>query len=83
MKQHEREYFVSRLRSGMYLVEYENFRLKVVSPTIEDEFYINKAFMEAFEEAYHQELMTQDDMQEWMYEKGPKNTTKIKGGLTN
>ena len=51
MKQHEREYFVSRLRSGMYLVEYDNFRLKVVSPTIEDEFYINKAFMEAFEEA--------------------------------
>ena len=81
MKQHEREYFVSRLRSGMYLVEYDNFRLKVVSPTIEDEFYINKAFMEAFEEAYHQELMTQDDMQEWMYEKGlwtEEDDTKLK-----
>tara|TARA_B100001094_G_scaffold175162_1_gene169354 strand:+ start:3801 stop:4847 length:1047 start_codon:yes stop_codon:yes gene_type:complete len=70
MKHHEREYFVSRLRSGTYLVEYENFVLKIVPPTIEDEFYINKSFMDAFDIAYHQDLMTADDMEEWMYERG-------------
>ena len=59
MKHHEREYFVSRLRSGTYLVEYENFVLKIVPPTVEDEFYINKSFMDAFDPK--QQLIQQGD----------------------
>tara|TARA_R100001377_G_C3189833_1_gene110088 strand:+ start:517 stop:1563 length:1047 start_codon:yes stop_codon:yes gene_type:complete len=69
MKQHEREYFVSRLRSGFYIVEYDNIKLKVVTPSIEDEFYINQVFMDSYDNAYRQELMTQEEMLEWMYEK--------------
>lgn len=69
MKQHEREYFVSRLRCGIYLVEYQKFTLKVVSPTIEDEFYINKAFMDSFAFARDQDIMTSDEIEGWMYEK--------------
>lgn len=70
MKQHEREYFVSRLRSGFYIVDYDNIKLKVVLPTIEDEFYINQEFMNSYDDAYQQDLMTQEEMLEWMYEKG-------------
>jgi hypothetical protein len=35
MKQHEREYFVSRIRSGFYNIKYDNSLIRVLTPTIE------------------------------------------------
>ena len=69
MLQHEREYFVSRLRTGIYFLDYEKFKLKVLSPTAEDEFFINHAYKEAYDEAFMQDVMTHEDMLFWMYEK--------------
>ena len=40
MKQHEREYFISRVRTGIYYVDHEDIRLKIYTPSIDDEFYI-------------------------------------------
>lgn len=69
MLQHEREYFVSRLRSGIYFLDYDNIKLRILSPTIEDEFFINEAYRQAYEDAYSQEVMTQEEMLSWMFDK--------------
>ena len=62
MLHHEREYFVSRIRAGFYIVSYDKFRLKVVSPGLEEDFYINQAFMDGYEDAFRQDLMTKQEM---------------------
>ena len=56
MKQHEREYFISRIRSGVYIINDQDLKLKlkIYAPTIEGdpelcEVY-NSAYAEAFEE---------------------------------
>lgn len=69
MKFHEREYFVSRIRSGMYIFNTNNITLKVLPPTIEDELFINEAFRDAYVNAMKQGLMTEEDMIEWMISK--------------
>ena len=69
MLQHEREYFVSRLRSGTYYIDYEGIKLKVLPPTVEDQFFINAAYKEAYDEAFSQDVMTNEDMMFWMYQK--------------
>ena len=38
MKQHEREFFVYRIRSGKYFIDYNNIRLKIITPTIDEQF---------------------------------------------
>tara|TARA_Y100000361_G_scaffold153879_1_gene177039 strand:- start:6678 stop:7736 length:1059 start_codon:yes stop_codon:yes gene_type:complete len=70
MLQHEREYFVSRLRSGTYYIDYEGIKLKVLPPTVEDQFFINAAYKEAYDDAFSQDVMTNEDMMFWMYQKG-------------
>jgi len=69
MKFHEREYFVSRIRSGIYIFNSNNITLKVLPPTIEDELFINEAFRDAYVKAMQQGLMTEEDMIEWMVSK--------------
>jgi len=70
MLQHEREYFVSQLRNGVYYIDHAGLKLKVLSPTIEDTYFINLAYKQAYDEAYSQDVMTEEDMLFWMYEKG-------------
>jgi hypothetical protein len=82
MKQHEREYFISRIRSGLYTVKYNESRLKILTPTIEDELEINEAFMESYESSLERGLKTEDEMIEWMIERGlweNKDEERIKG----
>jgi hypothetical protein len=66
MKQHEREYFVSRLRSGVYCINHDNISLKVVTPTLEDEFQVNEAHRIAYQQALDDDLMTEEEMLDWM-----------------
>ena len=66
MKQHEREYFVSRLRSGVYCINHNNISLKVVTPTLEDEFQANEAHKIAYQQALDDDLMTEEEMLDWM-----------------
>ena len=66
MKIHEREYFISRVRSGIYDIEQDGITLTIVSPTIEDEYAISLAYMKSYERALEAELMTEDEMLDWM-----------------
>lgn len=82
MKQHEREYFVSRIRSGFYIVKFNESILKVFAPTIDDEFEINQAFMDSYESSLDRGLKTEDEMIQWMIERGlweDKDEKRIEG----
>ncbi len=68
MNVYEREYFVSRVRSGIYFLKDEGLRIKVVSPSMEDEFLANDIFMESFFKFKDEGIMTKDDMDAWMKE---------------
>ena len=70
MQQYEREYFVSRIRSGIYIVDYNGIKLKILPHTIEDEFEANQVYMDTFNCAVEDEIKTFDEMHEWAKDKG-------------
>lgn len=70
MQQYEREYFVSRIRSGIYIVDYNGIKLKILPHTIEDEFEANQVYMDTFNRAVEDEIKTFDEMHEWTKDKG-------------
>lgn len=69
MKQHEREYFVSRIRSGFYNIKDGNLKLKILTPTLEQEFELHETYQEAYEKAIIEQFMTEDEMLLWMKER--------------
>lgn len=69
MNAYEREYFVSRIRCGFYLVEAEGHIIKVMTPTLEDMFYASEVFQKSMQEAIKDGFKTEDEMLEWMREK--------------
>ncbi len=69
MKQHEREYFVSRVRSGVYYITVDEKTICVKSPTLEDEYFINEKFKEQYDKCLDEGLKTEDDILEWMKSK--------------
>lgn len=82
MNPYEREYFVSRLRSGAYYIKLNGIRIKVLTPTIEDEFFANEAFQQTYEEAMIDGIYTESEMSEWMEERGlwtKEQEAKIEG----
>jgi hypothetical protein len=70
MKQHEREYFVSQIRAGIVYVVENDVTLKILNPTIEQQLESSLVFDRAYSDAYRDEVMSQDDMMEWMREQG-------------
>jgi hypothetical protein len=70
MSSYEREYFVSRIRSGIYFIDLGVVRIKVLTPTVEDEFLSNEAFRETYEQSLSDDIFTEDQMAEWMLERG-------------
>lgn len=82
MNSYEREYFVSRVRSGVCYLKLNNERIKVLTPTIEDELLANEIFMESFDQARSDDTFTNDEMLEWMQDRGlwtKEKDDKIKG----
>ena len=69
-KQHEREYFVSQIRAGIVYIVEEEITLKIFNPTIEQQLESSFVFDKVYSEAYRDEVMSQDDMMEWMLEQG-------------
>ena len=69
MTPYEREYFVSRIRSGFYLIKLSDFDVKVLTPTSEDDFYANQVFMDSYDRSRADDLMTEDEMVVWLREK--------------
>jgi hypothetical protein len=70
MKQHEREYFISRLRSGVIIIRERGLKLKVYTPTIEEEYEANQVYADAYDEAFRDEVMGEEEMLKWMQERG-------------
>lgn len=66
MNLYEREYFVSRIRSGFFLLKLENLNIKILTPTIEDEYLANEVYMSSFDQARSDNIFTFDEMLEWM-----------------
>lgn len=82
MNTYEREYFVSRLRSGIYFIKLNGVKIKVLPPTIEDEYLANEVFQESYDQALMDDIFTEDEMWEWMAERGlwsQEKDDKIKG----
>ena len=82
MKQHEREYFVSRIRTGFYLIKDGEIKLKILTPTLEEDFELNDIYQNAYEQARIDNFMTEDEILEWMKEKNiwtEEDETKIDG----
>ena len=50
MKQHEREYFVSKVRSGKYYIKYKDIKLTVLTPTIDDLYFIEEKYHDTYNE---------------------------------
>jgi hypothetical protein len=69
MKQHEREYFVCTLRSGAIPVRCEDAKLHILTPTIDILCDAEDIAATAFDEAYMNDIMSDDDMRIWMIEK--------------
>ena len=82
MKQHEREYFISRIRSGIYTIKINGLTLKIYQPTIEQEFEINQIFQESYAQAIEDDFMTEDQALQFMIYQGlwsEQDDEKIEG----
>jgi len=87
MNHYEREYFVSRIRSGIHLIKQGNRTFKLLTPTLEEDYMSNEVFNKAYDEAVMDGRMSEDEMLDWMIEKGFWTSEKdqllkdIKGNL--
>lgn len=70
MKPYEREYFVSRIRSGVTYLKLDKIRVKVLTPTLEDELIANECFLETYEKCVDEDIMTEQQMMNWMLDRG-------------
>ena len=64
----EREFLVFRIRSGVYRIPYNGFTVKILTPTIEDEFEACEVYDRSYYEAMNDDIMTQEECLEWMME---------------
>jgi hypothetical protein len=82
MKQHEREFFISSVRSGKVLVKTNNIKLHIIPATFDQVLESCEIYNEAYENAFIQEIMCEDDMDNWMREHEiwtTEDDNKIKG----
>lgn len=66
MKQHEREFFISLIRSGNVYVKSGETRLTIKPPTIEQTFESCEVYNESYERGLVDGIMSEDEMLEWM-----------------
>jgi hypothetical protein len=82
MKQHEREYFIARIRSGLFTFNRGGLKLKVFAPKLEDDVEFHEGYIKAYSEAFEDGVMNEDEMLSWMEEKElwlPEDQDRIKG----
>lgn len=70
MSPYEREYFVSRVRSGVHTVKQNGIIFTIRCPFLEDECIANEVFMDAYDKARSEDFMTEDEMYQWMEYRG-------------
>ena len=83
MKQHERDFFVSTIRSGVTYLEFSDIGvIEILSPTHEDYYFINKAYIESYKKNKEDGVLEQDEILQIMINKGlwtQKDDDRIKG----
>ncbi len=82
MKQHDREYLISRIRCGYYTVRENGLTLKICTPTMEDEYDMNEAYVDAYEKALYDGFQTEEQILEWMISRdlwGEEDDQKVEG----
>lgn len=70
MKHHEREYFISKVRSGFYPIDMFNKVGKIITPTVEQEFIINQTYQDCYEKNMDSGINTQSEMLEYCIRNG-------------
>lgn len=68
MKHHEREFFVSMIRSGKVFVNHKNTNIEIRPLTIDQSFKACQIYNTAYENALSEEMMTEEDVNQWMIE---------------
>lgn len=68
MKYHEREFFIALIRSGKIFITENNLHLEIRPLTVEQSFRSCQIYQLAYEKAYSEEFMTEDDLKLWMFE---------------
>ena len=68
MNPYEREYFISRLRTGFYILSDGPTKIKLLAATIEQEYEVNEVYIDAYNSCVMDGILTEDEMQEWMIE---------------
>jgi hypothetical protein len=79
MKQHEREFFISLIRSGKYFVK----DLVIIPPTIDQYLLACKIYNDAYQQAYVDGMMDEEEIDLWMrgQELWTEEDDKISEGL--
>ena len=62
MKQHEREFFIYRIRSGTII----SGETEIRPPTIRNKAIATERYVSAYNEAIADDMMTEDEINEWM-----------------
>jgi len=68
MKQHEREFFISLIRSGNIYIN-NKVNLVIKPPTLEQSFESCQIYNDSYQRSYIDGIMSEDEMLEWMIEK--------------
>ena len=68
MKQHEREFFIASIRSGKILIKHPSYKLVVHPPTIDQILIACDIYNEAYESAYIDGMMNEEETEQWMRE---------------
>lgn len=70
MKHHEREFFVCMIRNGKLKITKDDCTVCIYPPTIDQLLESSLVYNEAYDRAYSEEMMTEDDINVWMKENG-------------
>ncbi len=70
MKHHEREFFVYMIRNGKLKIRHNDTVVYIHPPTLDQLLESCLIYNEAYDKAYSDEMMTEDDINCWMKENG-------------
>ena len=70
MNQHEREYFISRIRSGNVIIRKKGLKLIITPPTLDQAIDSCAVYDDSYRHAEVEGVMTESEMEQWMIQKG-------------
>lgn len=70
MKHHEREFFISMIRSGKIHIEYNNLTLTIKPLSIDQNFEASIIYNNAYKQAMVDGIMSEDEVNDWMLNNG-------------